>query len=129
MCQKMKKPVKVDANGRDSGRKAQMSPEERMAEAEKRLSAIWKEKGLIETSSKYGNAAPQKSLPSGIDEIMLIERKVRYEGVQKGIDEKPVLLLFTVLDAEKKSLGSTIAIDADETNLISALDIKLKTVA
>ena len=69
-------------------------------------------------------------LPPGINEEMLRERGVRYEGCLKKSDGILTEHHFTITDTSKESILSTIIVGVmDESDLIRALDMKLKTVA
>lgn len=136
MCQNMKKPVKVDASDKGSGRKAQMSAEEKATELERRLNEIWKAKGLIDENNmcrkrgSYEEPANNVVLPPGIDEEMLRERGVRYEGCSKQSNGVITQHYFTITDTNRGSILSTIGVNVmDDKDLIRALDMKLKTVA
>jgi len=137
MCPKMKRPVKANAKDRGSDRKAQMSEKERMAEADRILAKIWKDKGLVDENGMMparrggGQETSRKViLPPGIDEDMLRERGVRYEGCCKQSDGVVTQHYFTITDTNKESILSTIGVNVmDDKDLIKALDIKLKSVA
>ena len=136
MCQKMKRPVKANAKDMGSNRKAK-THDERMVEADRVLAKIWKDKGLVDENNMTlarrggGHEASRKvMLPPGIEEDMLRERGVRYEGCTKQSDGVVTQHYFTITDSKKESLLSTIGVNVmDDSDIIRALDIKLKKVA
>jgi len=122
----MKKPVSRNASNTGSGRQAQ-SHDQRMAEADRRLNAIWKEKGLVDEnntamgSTRYDPGVRPKTLPEGVDEESLRKRNVKFEGIEENRETPLYSFTWNTPGGE-----STLTIDITEKDIIPILDKKIE---